>query len=310
MSTAPYEEYETKYQVVDNTWHLIPPDYMNMVDDDYRYQFLDSMKMNGSPISSQKTSAGFAISDILELDRNTNNQDIEPISPVTNIYPSHEISYFPKHWPQSENVIPQNHSMHMTHPAQLSPDSTSPPISERSSVDPINVQDNVMPQPQLSSDPSPSENVSDNEGDDEMGDDMKEDQGDGQSGSHKKRKRRVLFSKAQTYELERRFRQQRYLSAPEREHLASIIRLTPTQVKIWFQNHRYKTKRAQHEKGLHDQQNNSTLPSPRRVAVPVLVRDGKPCLSGGPKPQDSLQVPTSMMLPGHPHLLYPQPRWW
>ena len=51
----------------------------------------------------------------------------------------------------------------------------------------------------------------------------------------KKRKRRVLFSKAQTYELERRFRQQRYLSAPEREHLASIIRLTPTQVKIWFQ---------------------------------------------------------------------------
>jgi hypothetical protein len=57
------------------------------------------------------------------------------------------------------------------------------------------------------------------------------------NGEHtpKKRKRRVLFSKAQTYELERRFRQQRYLSAPEREHLASIIRLTPTQVKIWFQ---------------------------------------------------------------------------
>lgn len=52
----------------------------------------------------------------------------------------------------------------------------------------------------------------------------------GQTPGHKKRKRRVLFSKAQTYELERRFRQQRYLSAPEREHLASIIRLTPTQV--------------------------------------------------------------------------------
>lgn len=53
--------------------------------------------------------------------------------------------------------------------------------------------------------------------------------------TQKKRKRRVLFSKAQTYELERRFRQQRYLSAPEREHLANFIRLTPTQVKIWFQ---------------------------------------------------------------------------
>ena len=49
----------------------------------------------------------------------------------------------------------------------------------------------------------------------------------------KKRKRRVLFSKSQTVELERRFNQQRYLSAPERENLASQIRLTPTQVKIW-----------------------------------------------------------------------------
>jgi len=49
-------------------------------------------------------------------------------------------------------------------------------------------------------------------------------------GQQKKRKRRVLFSKTQTYELERRFRQQRYLTAPEREHLASVIRLTPTQV--------------------------------------------------------------------------------
>ncbi|XP_041418588.1 homeobox protein Nkx-2.2 isoform X2 [Xenopus laevis] len=72
--------------------------------------------------------------------------------------------------------------------------------------------------------------------------------------SGKKRKRRVLFSKAQTYELERRFRQQRYLSAPEREHLASLIRLTPTQVKIWFQNHRYKMKRARAEKVRADMQ--------------------------------------------------------
>jgi len=115
----------------------------------------------------------------------------------------------------------------------------------------------------------------DDEGD---GDDDKKD-GSG-SEPQKKRKRRVLFSKAQTYELERRFRQQRYLSAPEREHLASIIRLTPVQVKIWFQNHRYKLKRARQEKGL----DLNPLPSPRRVAVPVLVRDGKPCqptMNGG-----------------------------
>uniref|UniRef100_A0A8C5PUI1 Homeobox domain-containing protein n=1 Tax=Leptobrachium leishanense TaxID=445787 RepID=A0A8C5PUI1_9ANUR len=91
--------------------------------------------------------------------------------------------------------------------------------------------------------------------------------------SGKKRKRTVLFSKAQTYELERQFRQQRYVSAPEREHLASLIRLTPTQVKIWFRNHWYKMKRARAEKGMEV----TPLPSPRQVAVPVLVRDGKPC---------------------------------
>lgn len=157
------------------------------------------------------------------------------------------------------------------------------------------------------------------EDDDEDDDGMMDDHESGIGGdlessgnpmSGKKRKRRVLFSKQQTFELERRFKQQRYLSAPEREHLASLIRLTPTQVKIWFQNHRYKTKRAQSEKGypsgLPDNFPMSMAPgnhlhSPRRVAVPVLVRDGKPCLSGGSgggKPQE--------MVLGHGgHLLLP-----
>ncbi|VDK21306.1 unnamed protein product [Anisakis simplex] len=73
--------------------------------------------------------------------------------------------------------------------------------------------------------------------DDDMVDEDDE-EGSVGGGKKKRRKRRVLFTKAQTYELERRFRTQRYLSAPEREQLAMQIRLTPTQVKIWFQNHR------------------------------------------------------------------------
>lgn len=89
-----------------------------------------------------------------------------------------------------------------------------------------------------------------------------------------RRKPRVLFSQAQVFELERRFKQQRYLSAPEREHLAQILKLTSTQVKIWFQNRRYKCKRQRQDKTL---ELASACP-PRRVAVPVLVRDGKPCL--------------------------------
>ncbi|CAF1384866.1 unnamed protein product [Adineta ricciae] len=63
-----------------------------------------------------------------------------------------------------------------------------------------------------------------------------------------KRKRRILFNQGQIYELERRFKQQKYLSAPERENLANVLQLTPTQVKIWFQNHRYKTKKQAKER--------------------------------------------------------------
>jgi len=97
-----------------------------------------------------------------------------------------------------------------------------------------------------------------------------------------RRKPRVLFSQAQVYELERRFKQQRYLSAPEREQLANMLKLTSTQVKIWFQNRRYKCKRQRQDKNLEL----STMP-PRRVAVPVLVRDGKPCMSQNVAPSYS-----------------------
>lgn len=62
-----------------------------------------------------------------------------------------------------------------------------------------------------------------------------------------KRKPRVLFSQSQVLELERRFRQQRYVSAPEREILAQSLNLSATQVKIWFQNRRYKSKRVRIE---------------------------------------------------------------
>uniref|UniRef100_A0A3Q2XQ46 NK2 homeobox 3 n=1 Tax=Hippocampus comes TaxID=109280 RepID=A0A3Q2XQ46_HIPCM len=65
-----------------------------------------------------------------------------------------------------------------------------------------------------------------------------------------RRRPRVLFSQAQVLELERRFKQQRYLSAPEREHLASALKLTSNQVKIWFQNRRYKCKRQRQDRTL------------------------------------------------------------
>ena len=99
---------------------------------------------------------------------------------------------------------------------------------------------------------------------------------DESSDAPKKRKRRVLFTKQQIYELERRFRYQRYLSAPEREQLGRMINLTPTQVKIWFQNHRYKQKKQATEAG---EFKDSHSLYPRTVPVPVLIREGQPCYS-------------------------------
>ena len=61
----------------------------------------------------------------------------------------------------------------------------------------------------------------------------------------KKKRSRAAFSHAQVIELEKRFNFQRYLSGPERADLAGSLKLTETQVKIWFQNRRYKTKRKQ-----------------------------------------------------------------
>ena len=71
----------------------------------------------------------------------------------------------------------------------------------------------------------------------------------------------------QVYELERRFKTQKYLSAPEREHLASLIHLTPTQVKIWFQNHRYKNKRLAKEKAMSDTSSVGSSVSPNTLIM-------------------------------------------
>uniref|UniRef100_A0A3Q3M1T1 NK3 homeobox 1 n=2 Tax=Mastacembelus armatus TaxID=205130 RepID=A0A3Q3M1T1_9TELE len=65
------------------------------------------------------------------------------------------------------------------------------------------------------------------------------------SSTGKQKRSRAAFTHLQVLELEKKFNHQKYLSAPERAHLASTLRLTETQVKIWFQNRRYKTKRKQ-----------------------------------------------------------------
>lgn len=65
------------------------------------------------------------------------------------------------------------------------------------------------------------------------------------SPTRKQKRSRAAFTHLQVLELEKKFNHHKYLSAPERAQLASALRLTETQVKIWFQNRRYKTKRKQ-----------------------------------------------------------------
>lgn len=84
----------------------------------------------------------------------------------------------------------------------------------------------------------------------------------------RKKRSRAAFSHAQVFELERRFNHQRYLSGPERADLAASLKLTETQVKIWFQNRRYKTKRRQMAADMM-----ASAPAAKKVAVKVLVRD-------------------------------------
>ncbi|KAL5963596.1 Homeobox protein DTH-2 [Taenia solium] len=57
-------------------------------------------------------------------------------------------------------------------------------------------------------------------------------------------RRRVLFTPYQIGELLKCYKRKNYITPTEREELARRINLTGTQVKIWFQNHRYKTRRA------------------------------------------------------------------
>ena len=47
------------------------------------------------------------------------------------------------------------------------------------------------------------------------------------------------------YELEKQFAIQKYLTAHAREYLAKTLHLSLTQIKIWFQNRRYRSKRQQ-----------------------------------------------------------------
>ncbi|XP_073255229.1 barH-like 1 homeobox protein [Porites lutea] len=61
--------------------------------------------------------------------------------------------------------------------------------------------------------------------------------------SRRFRRTRTVFTRAQLHELEERFEREKYLSTHGRKDFARQLKLTPLQVKTWFQNRRMKWKK-------------------------------------------------------------------
>ena len=106
--------------------------------------------------------------------------------------------------------------------------------------------------------------------DDEDEDEDDEDGKSGVTGREASRRRRTAFNSEQLLELEREFQSKKYLSLPERAHLAHNLKLSESQVKIWFQNRRAKWKRVKSQR-LGTVSTSQTTGHKIHVPIPVHV---------------------------------------
>uniref|UniRef100_A0A672I8Z1 Posterior neuron-specific homeobox n=1 Tax=Salarias fasciatus TaxID=181472 RepID=A0A672I8Z1_SALFA len=105
----------------------------------------------------------------------------------------------------------------------------------------------------------------------------------------KSRRVRTAFSPQQLQLLERSFRRSHYLSVLERHGIAAALRLSETQVKIWFQNRRTKWKKERQLRGREAEEEEerrlgfTALCSPLRIG-PMCCQPSTPLLLFPPLP--------------------------
>ncbi|KAI6185900.1 Homeobox protein Nkx-2.4-like protein [Aphelenchoides besseyi] len=105
----------------------------------------------------------------------------------------------------------------------------------------------------------------------------------------KPKKARILFSSEQVQAMEAAFQQNdRFAATTVRSKLAQEIKLTPQQVKIWFQNRRYKEKQREREQRTSQR----TRPTPRNSPPQPPIQ---------PQPTVCNQWPTTYFNPPAPN---------
>ncbi|XP_043288258.1 homeobox protein MSH-D-like isoform X2 [Venturia canescens] len=119
------------------------------------------------------------------------------------------------------------------------------------------------------------------------------------SDEDRKKRPRTAFTASQIKSLEAEFERNKYLSVAKRLQLSKSLKLTETQIKIWFQNRRTKWKRKYtNDVELLAQQYYSSLgiPAPR----PIFVGDRLWFFNYPGQPA----VPASPLVPGHVNPLH------
>ncbi|VDM18574.1 unnamed protein product [Hydatigera taeniaeformis] len=113
----------------------------------------------------------------------------------------------------------------------------------------------------------------------------------------RRKRARVSFSSSQVHVLEERFDRQKYLSSAERAEMSRDLGLSETQVKIWFQNRRYKTKKRALQEAVELQRCDTAMDG-----VSSLYHFASPAVpSTGEVPESQRTFPLPLSVPISPN---------